>query len=344
MEVTIGRCTASEIDDVVAFINEQWKPGHILATFRPLLDWQHRDRDGRGYAFVVARRRSDSAVLGILGYIATKRFDDALADANVLWLTTWRVRDDAGSSGLGIQLLQHLTSIEPHVAIGALGLTPSTLPIYRAFGYTVGELQHYVRPNANTATFKLASIRHRTLPHRDDHAFGVRRLVRDEDFQRTAWVEKFDSVPAKTPEYFRQRYSRHPVYRYAIAALDDAGSTVGLLAARVAEHDGCRALRIVDFAGRSEIFAGIGPAVQELLADFDAEYADVYNAGIAEEIVARAGFARIDPDSADIVPNHFEPFERRNVRLWFAIKGGNAIVFKGDADQDRPNQMPGVDA
>ena len=132
--------------------------GHILVTERRLLDWQYRDPDGSGYSFVLARRRQDSAVLGILGYISACRFDPALARDNVIWLTTWKVRDDASVAGLGFQLLRYLTGAEPHVAVGAVGLTPTTLPIYSALGYMVGELQHYVHTNAAIDTFKLASF------------------------------------------------------------------------------------------------------------------------------------------------------------------------------------------
>ena len=115
----IGRCAAGEIDDVVRFIEQHWKPGHILTTCRPVLDWQYRDADGKGYAFILARRSGDQSLLGILGYIETNRFDPSNDGANVIWLTTWKVRDDAGVSGLGIQLLQYLTQIQPHRAIGA---------------------------------------------------------------------------------------------------------------------------------------------------------------------------------------------------------------------------------
>ena len=57
----IGRCSTGEIDDVVRFIGQHWKPGHILTTCRPVLDWQYRDADGKGYAFILARRSSDRA-------------------------------------------------------------------------------------------------------------------------------------------------------------------------------------------------------------------------------------------------------------------------------------------
>ena len=54
-----------------------------------------------------------------------------------------------------------------------------------------------------------------------------------------------------------------------------------------------------------------------------------------------AGFTQIDPEGPDIVPDHFEPFERRNIRLRFAVNTNQPVIlFKGDGDQDRPNQRP----
>jgi len=338
----IGRCPAGEIDDVVRFISEHWKPGHILTTCRPLLDWQYRDADGKGYAFIVARRSSDHSVLGILGYIETRRFDRSIQAANVIWLTTWKVREDAAVSGLGIQLLQHLTQTTPHQAIGAVGLTPSTLPIYRALGYAVGELQHYVRPNRLAERFELATIHSASRPSEPPAAAesDSRRLVTDEDFDSFQLVSAVTSIPVKGREYFRQRYVHHPVYRYIVEAVSGPQGVVALLAARVVEHAARRALRIVDFAGPAEAFARVGSVVDSMLEEFDAEYADVYNAGIPAHVFAQAGFLPVDPDGSDIVPDHFEPFERRNVRLWYAIKGAPApVIFKGDGDQDRPNRV-----
>jgi hypothetical protein len=126
-----------------------------------------------------------------------------------------------------------------------------------------------------------------------------------------------------------------------VIALLDADAPAGILACRIAEHGGRRALRIVDFLGADDVLERTGAAVQTLLEELDAEYADVYNTGIDGGVFERAGFRRIDPDGSEIVPDHFEPFERRNIRLWFSLKGaGNPILFKGDSDQDRPNRVP----
>jgi len=341
MDVTIGRCTAGEIDDVVRFINVHWKPGHILAACRPLLDWQYRETDGSGYGFILARRRNDGAVLGILGYIATRRFDPSLASTNVLWLTTWKVRDDAGVSGLGIQLLEYLRVNETHQAIGAIGLTPSTLPLYRTFGFAVGEMQHYVRPNPNNARFELASLtsQRRSVSLDQSNRSSWKRLVTDDDFAALRFSPNVTTLPVKSPEYFRRRYGRHPIYRYIVEALVGPSGVVALLAMRIAEHSGKKALRVVDYAGPAAAFAAVGSIFNPLLEEFDAEYADVYNAGIAARVFMDAGFRPVDPDGPEIVPDHFEPFERKNIRLWYACKGTTPVLFKGDADQDRPNQV-----
>jgi hypothetical protein len=345
MAVTIDRCADADIEDVVRFLDEHWARGHALVTSRPLLNWQHRNADG-GYSFLVAR--SDGDVAGILGYIPTRRFDPALANDNVVWLTTWKVRDDAAVAGLGLALLQHLAAMEPHIAIGAIGLNPATRPIYEALGYRLGELQHFVLPNVTLRRFELASLTQTPAPLGDDQTtpLTAMALSRQDEFERladTGWPAPTGVVPRKTPRYFHARYVCHPLYSYRVLALSDRETVVGLLAARTAEHAGRRALRIVDFLGSPDLVGRLGRVLQSLIQEQDAEYADMYNAGIGTAAFERAGFRRVNPDGGDVVPDHFEPFERRNVRLWFSIKGvREAVLFKGDADQDRPSAVPNV--
>ena len=343
MAVTIGRCGREEIQDVVRFIDDHWKRGHALVTSRTLLDWQHRNPDG-GYSFVVARQ--DGVVIGILGYISTMRFDPALAPDNVVWLTTWKVRDDAGVAGVGLALLQYLVAHEAHVGIGAIGLNPATRPIYQAFGYRIGELEHYVMPNRTARRFELATLSAApTLARAAEHAAAPvtgRSLSDPRDFEPLIELTPSAAgIPRKTARYFVSRYVQHPLYSYRVVALTDVDAVVGLVVTRLAEHNGHKALRIIDSLGGPHLIPRIGAVVQSLLRECGAEYADVYNAGIDAAAFECAGFRRVDPDGAEIVPDHFEPFERRNVRLWYAIKAaGEPVLFKGDADQDRPNLVP----
>ena len=323
MNLTIGRCAANDVDDLVRFIDEHWERGHVLVASRPLLDWQYRNVDG-SYSFVLARQ--EGVIVGILGYIATKRYDPALVEANVVWLTTWKVRPDAKVAALGLSLLQHLDKAEPHVAIGAIGFNPATLPMYTALGDRTGELQHYVfRPGAASKPADLVGV-----DIHDASRCGALHIGR-----RSSAL-----VPRKTPRYFAQRYLHHPFYRYRLVGLRDGDTLAGLIAARVVAHGGLRALRIVDFAGDSDAVARSGSVIASMIREHEAAYADVYNAGIDADVFACAGFQRVDPDGNEIVPDHFEPFENRNVRLLYAIRTtGDTVLFKGDADQDRPNRV-----
>ena len=327
VSVTIARCAEADVADVVRFLDEEWKRGHVLVTSRALLDWQYRNADG-SYSFLVARQSGE--VVGLVGYIATRRYDASLAGANVLWLTTWTVKREAGAAALGLSLLQRGRTAAAHVAIGALGLNPATCAIYSTLGFRVGELEHYAVDRRGTDAAKSSSIS------------AVDATTRG-DFDSLTISSGAAVAPRKTARYFHDRYVAHPFYAYRVVCLRDGETPVGLLATRVAEHDGWRALRIVDFIGEPAVLGRCGGVIQSLLREHDTVYADVYNIGIDASVFERAGFRRIDPDGAEIVPDHFEPFEARNVRLFFAVHGANDVMlFKGDADQDRPNRIGDV--
>src|SRR5262245_13126434 len=125
MGVTINGCRREDVEELVRFIDAHWSRGHALVASRRLLDWQHGTADG-GCSFMLARRGHE--IVGMLGFISTRRFDPALERDNVVWLTTWKVLEDANVAGLGLALLRNLEAQEPHVAIGAIGLNPETRP------------------------------------------------------------------------------------------------------------------------------------------------------------------------------------------------------------------------
>jgi len=343
--VTIRQCQAEDVADVLAFLHAHWKPGHIFTVQRALFDWQHSLRDRPDtYSMAIARRDGDRALLGILGYIPTRQFDPALAADNTVWLALWKVRDDADTAGLGLRLLKYVTDTEPHTTIGVMGFNQDVRPIYQALGFAVGELRHYVMPNPDIDRIELATIRATPrLPPGDDLLTAL-PLDKMNFPERVAAVDlgtRHRQAPGKTPAFFLGRYLRHPIYRYQCDLLCRGGYPIGLLATRIATHSGRSALRVVDYLGPEDAVPGLGPLILRQVQSAGAEYADVYNWGIEPDLFTRAGFSLVDPGGPDIVPDHFEPFEPRNVSLRYAVKTERpAVLFKGDGDQDRPNLVP----
>jgi hypothetical protein len=341
--VTIRRCQAEDVADVLAFIDVHWKPGHIFTRHRGLFDWQHalRDRPGE-YSIAIARRTADRTLLGILGYIPTRLFDSSIAD-NTVWLALWKVRDDADSAGLGLKLLTFVTDSEPHTTLGVVGFKAAVAPIYRALGFTTGELRHYVLPNPDVDRFEIATLHAPVRVPLEAGNLSATPIDAANASAETANLQlgsRNAKAPEKTAAAFIARYLQHPIYRYRCDVIASGSTAIGLLATRTAAHSGRTALRIIDYLGPDEAVPGLGSLVLEQIRTAGAEYADVYNWGIDPDLFARAGFLRIDPDGDDVVPDHFEPFEASNIRLRFAIKSDRPVVlFKGDGDQDRPSQL-----
>jgi hypothetical protein len=339
---TIRRCQTADVPDVQHFLDAHWKRGHIFSVDRELFDWQYARPDRPGeYAIVLARRDADNAVAGMLGFIPTSRFDPALSGNTAIWLALWRVRDDIATGALGLRLLSDVVDREPHTSIGVIGFQPTVDAIYSALKFQIGELQHYVLPNPDVSTFQLASFARR--PARSIPASDVTAERVDEQSLAAATAgldlgSRAAQLPQKTADYVRERYLRHPRYRYSVFVLR-RHHPIGLLVARVATHGGRRALRLVDYIGPDDAVPSLGALIADEIRRRDCEYADVQNWGIDPSLFEAAGFSRVDPAGPDIVPNHFEPFERRNAPVRFALRASRpTVLFKGDGDQDRPNQ------
>jgi hypothetical protein len=353
MTAAISLCRGEDVDAVQAFLDAHWSPGHALARSRPLFDWQYRQADG-SYSMLAARRPGDGDILGVLGFIPSTRFDAGAVGRESVWLALWKVRPDAGAAGLGVALLSRLSRLAPWTAIGAVGLAAESRAILAALGYQTGVMARYCLLNHDYLAqperrpFRLAAFGPGgpAAMNRSSGDEGV-RLVRlnADDFAAAAGglANRIDAAPARTTAYHRQRFFDHPFYRYDVYAVRRGEITTGLLALRLAAAEGARALRLVDYFGPVDGLAGGGPAFQTLLRDADAEYIDVFNAGLPPETFTAAGFTPLAPAADDmIIPGLFEPFVRSNPVLHYAMKipsGAPFVLFKADGDQDRPNHI-----
>jgi hypothetical protein len=342
--VTIRRCTRADLGDVLAFLETHWKPGHVFARHPALFEWQYALPDTAGeFSMAIARHDTDGSVAGVLGYLPTRRFDPDVAAHNTVWLALWKVRDDVTTGAVGLKLLRFVLDAETYVASGVIQFHAAVRPIYEAFGYTIGELRHFVMANPDIDVPVLAVNLPRPRPVRFDSSVTSSAAVVESFSTETHELDSAErraQTPRKTATHILQRYLRHPFYEYDCRIMRRHNRPIALLVTRVADHDGHRALRIVDYLGPAAAVGAIGPTVLESLRRTGAEYADVYNFGIDPAHFEAAGFTAVDPEGKTIVPDHFEPFERRNVRIPFAIKSEEPVVlFKGDGDQDRPNQV-----
>lgn len=339
--------TSEDLRLLMRFIDEHWARGHVLATSRRLMEWQHGGTDGRDYDYVVASEGGE--IIGVLGFITTSRFDPDLAGARTLWLALWKVRPDA-LKGTGLRMLTFLSKAVPHEVIGIVGINAEVARLYRALGYTVGFMRQWYVLHPTRDEFSIARVppgtpriaqgcdRGRAPSLRVVTATELRAL---EPMLTRSWQE--GAVPRKSACFFEARYLAHPFYRYEVYSVEREGYACGLLVTRACEVKDSRSLRVVDGFLPPAALRALAPALQKLLVERDAECVDLCESGLDADALQTSGLLPVDDiDGGLIVPNYYEPFTQKNVRVSFAYRlspGQHVIVFKADGDQDRPNRI-----
>jgi hypothetical protein len=336
----IDFASADQGPALMGFIDSHWRKGHVLAIDRVLFDWQYFDQRRGRYNFITA---TDDAgeIQAILGFIPLCQFDPDIELGRLVWLAIWRVTDAFAGLRLGKSLLDHLIEMIQPKIIGANAISDSAAHRYRSAGYVLGRLAHHYVVNPNKRDFSLLDMtrdQRDALPSRPTPTRTIEKIDAEKFVMAAAnWMGE----PRKSPRYYDNRYFRHPSYDYWPMRIRDGARTIGLLVVRQCEHAGARALRIVDVLGPAESFIGV--SWDRWLGVTDAEYVDLYSAGLSWGVLYRAGFMRREPKSLGaIVPNYFEPFSRTNVEIDVMTSvpvGPSYRIFKGDSDQDRPNQV-----
>lgn len=331
-------CRISEFDLLVKFINNHWKQNHILAVDRQLLNWQHLDVLNDRYNFVVAYNKNDFCFDGILGFIPTCQYDKSLAKEKDTWLAIWKViQNKNNTSGLGISLLEYLIKENNPRSIMSIGINDKVSILYKKLGFNVGYLNHYFLRNPGVSRYNImfpgqCANREKALSNKKYKLSQIESLDFIDD-------KLFDYYPRKSKKYFINRYSKHPIYRYYYYGLfADRKLKACFVIRPIKVNDSC-CLRVVDFCGNIFKVGSLKKDLINVLRIYDAEYIDFLAHGLGEAEIISMGFEKTD--ESIIIPNYFEPFEKKRTNIMFAYKCSKKpfCIFKGDSDQDRPNTI-----
>ena len=339
-EIRLAR--KSDIDDIMRFIDEHWRKGHIMARDRKLFEYEYVDGDGDDVNFVLAIDRRTRSIEGVFGFLSCSRTTDPARKD--IWGSMWKVVDGRDNIPfLGVELARRvvaLTGCRTQIGTGANPKT--TVPLRRMFfGDKTARMKHYYLLNKDIDEYRIAVIRHRPdkRPRNDGLETNLLELKSIDEVRKHFDIDSVGTIPYKDYWYINKRYFNHPYYRYTVYGLQDENGTTGaLMMTRAVECNGSKVLRIVDYFGDQRPFAGLGTAFEKIIRENRYEYIDFYTHGFHEAYILDAGFTLRTDNDPNIIPNYFEPFLRENVDIWVHYKYDNTLFFKADGDQDRPNQ------
>lgn len=324
----------------MTFIDKHWKPNHILAKDSDFFDYEHVYKDKIN--FFIATSQDTNKILAIQGFIPYGTYPNC----HICGVIS-RVHPDSRIPMLGVKLMKKMLEITEPTTYCGIGTNPKTMIplVKRFFKRSTGIMDHYYIMNSSKEDYKIANIydrpKHIIFNTTNDLNKLESVLVTKKNIKEVLNTLVIDDrLPKKSHEYIIKRYFQNPKYNYKCYKINiNKGHESSLLFTREVFFNDAKALRIIDFIGNIEILAFIGQWALSEMKVHNYEYIDLLSSGIDKEILIKSGFVKNGSNSKNIIPTYFEPFIRENIDIFYEKSEENLILFKGDADGDRPNQM-----
>lgn len=339
----IRYCYKEELPLLVEFIRNHWQSDHIFVKSKEMIDFQHFDSVKDRYNFIIGFNKVTKNIDGILGIIPISHFDKELAKYKDTWGGIWKVRSDIKNdeiSNLGANLFSFFNYYNSH---GSIGMSKIASVLHKIRKYNVGLLNQYYILNNTMAEFKIVKSADNILNYKvnlnknNAYIIKINDILdcKDSDFNDIYY-------PRKSICYLYNRFQKHPIYKYDFWEINQ-GEFKAIIVTRKISINDSYVIRIVDVFGKIENFNSLFEQFQEILYNENAEYIDLLNFGLPEKVFFNIGFNKLDLKGNLIIPNYFEPFIQENIEINCAYKSShNYVIFKADADQDRPSILMSI--
>ena len=326
-----------DLDNIMTFIDRQYKPGHILATDRDFFLYEYLD--GENLNFVLSRDERGQ-VNGMLGFLKASNEPDT-----DIWTTMWKVAPNCSNPVMGLQMLEFLRN-QGFGSVMSSGINEKTAGIYKYLGFTMGCLKQYFIPNNKVERYKIGKFplaqQKPSCELPNDTRFSMKKVTSEEVKQKFDFTPIKHRTPHKNHHYIDKRFFNHPIYKYDVYGLFDGDNLITVIVTRSVEVNESAILRIVDLYGDEDAFQFAGTFLQEIMYTSGYEYTDLICFGMEEKHIVNAGFHPVDLNGEDtITPNYFAPYMQKNITIRFFTDcdvNSNYRIFKADGDQDRPSQ------
>ena len=322
MSNNIRRIPLAEKQLILDFLNEHWGSKHPLVNHEVLFNYYFLDGEMTNF-YVLEDGDGVAAICGYINCSSEENCD--------IWISIWCAKK--GKNGLGLALMGAMKELTGANVMACNNIRANTMPFYTFLGYHPDKMNHYYRL-ADKAEYIMAVVNEKVIPA-SEKISGVWL----EEMKDIAQVEATFAIPAqcrphKDYWYINKRYFEYPHYEYKVYAVHSGDGVPALVVFRVNESDEGYVLRLVDYIGAKEDVRLLSGFVDELMAEFDCEYCDMYSWGVDGE---DAGFVLRVADE-NIIPNYLNTLLQKNIDYYFFTSNTeNFLMFKADGDQDRMN-------
>ena len=327
----------SNIKTVQKFINKNFKKNHIISRNKKVFDWLYYNKYEKKYNFIFEKKNEN--IISFLGIVKNSKFSDKLKKMETVWLTTWVAKKN--ELGAGLKILNYAIKNYTYNKIGTIGCSEEVKKIYKYLGFFTCHMTQYYIPNIQIKNYRI--IKFKKSYQKFNKSDLINKIISLKIVNKINFNEfynnkiKYIKMFSKNEDYFKNKYIENPFYNYIIYEFKIKKKLLGYYFAREILYRDRKCLRIVDFFGNIKNIFDTSEMFKKIIEDKKYEFVDMYFFG---NDTNKSLFIKNNFNKNIIIPNFFEPFMKKNIRINFAIlqkKTTKLLLFKGDCDQERPN-------
>jgi len=330
----IRRAKIDEKNKITKFISKSfYRKNHILVKNSKLFKWQYINN-----YLSCSIALFKSKIVGLQFYIPLDQFDTNLKINkeffNSLWLTK-----KTNIIFLGAKIFDFtIKSLKPKLII-AMGLPSSLINFHLKKKFTIKKMQHsfilspFIKNNVLKIDKKIV---------KNSKRIKIVKIISRSELNKLNVKQLFKfQYPIKSNTYLVNRFILHPIYKYYLYHIN-FNKNKCICVFRIVKLKRKKIIRIVEFIGSNNSFKILNNFFIFILKKYNADYLDFYSFGIPKKILKISGLYIKDDFKNLIIPDHFEPFENKNIDIVIGYlsryKNNSKIrLFKADSDTDRPN-------
>jgi hypothetical protein len=322
------------------FIDKNWQKNHIFSKKNKIINFYYYSKLKRKFNFFVAIL--DNKLIGVQGFIPLKFFDKNIGH-NDIFLAFWRViKTDL--IGIGYLLHKKILNYTKSNFIGVIGINSELINFHKWRGFVVKKMFHYVYVSPYKENFKILGYKRKKIFFVNESLnFKITYINNTKLFKRIKKSIFKYQTPIKSKNYLLNRYFKNNFYKYQVFLIEFSKIEQSVIVTRKINIKNTSVIKIVDYIGSNSNIRKINPFLKFLTKKNNSEFVDIYFYGIPEKNLKAAGFIKVNKKNNIVVPNHYEPFEKKNITINCAYKCINlkndVRIFRGDGDGDRPSEI-----
>ncbi len=332
MSYIISRAHLNDTIEIMQFMDDVWRKGHILSYHKELFLYEFQD--GEKLNFIITKN-DENKIVGLFGFIPYNYSNNPDIAGSL-----WKVDPKVKAPLLGMQMREYFKKNITHDFFAAPGAGLQTKSIYQVLKMNWNRMEHYYIANSVIEEFKICkNPQLQNINPIQDKSIKFEKVTDKTILDNFRFMGE-EIVPRKDKQYFKKRFVNYPIYKYDIYSLSNDGVIKNLIVCREVEAEGHYAYRIVDFYGSELFMREIASFFYRLILEKKYEYIDFVSFGFDQNHLLDAGFTLLDfYNTQTTIPNFFEPFVQQNIPV-YCVSDKSKKRFrqcKADGDQDRPN-------